>query len=495
MTTSITVRTVDELEKSALNTYRAGLMRRGASAAIATSAVAKGTPIQLKIRSVAEMMGQIYANERALEDAQMADTATGDDLVRLAAVYGIKPLLGSGAAGDVVVTCSGPTTYSAGQELVSAKNKKRYRVVASTLTDNGGSVGVIGVDVGKATNLAAGEILTWVSPPGTSAVSCVVGVAGLTNGTEPDNDARLRTRLLKRLQNPPGAGNWAQLRQWAEEANASVENAYVYPAVHGPGTVHVAFTVEGTAENGYVREAPSALVTAVQTALLAQHPEPSDLFVSTVSQVSATLTTQLAIPLPVSAGGVGGGWLDAVPWPSSIGTAGTAIAAVLTASKFTVDALTAPAVGKHVAIWDNSAQVYRHAIVTAFSGSAGAYTITLDSAFPSVSVNAYVCPDAERIDDYGRVLCEQIAKLGPYTRTSGSPRYARRPYFSPDNPTNITSAMLSTLQAACPEITVAYFIAVNGNVGAAQSMPPPVRAGLNQAPAIHYPTQIGFYAS
>lgn len=488
MTTKISVRTVSDLEKSALNTLRAGLIRRGVAPDVATREIATGTQNQIQFRAYAEMMGQVYANERAVEDAQMSDSAVGEDLDRLCKQRGIFRLPGAGAAGDVVITCTGSVTYSAGQELLSKKGK-RYEVVLSTTVVNGESVGVIGVDVGKATNLAAGEILTWVSPPGASAATCVVGIAGINNGQEPDNDARLRERLEKNQQTPPGGANWSQVRQWAEEASAGVEDAYVYPAVHGPGTVHCAITIAGTVDNNYSREAPAALVDKVRLSVLAEHPDPADIFVSTVVHQPASVAIKLGLADPASAGGDGGGWADATPWP----TGPTYVTAVLTASKFTLFALSTPGVGNSIAFWDVLAMAFKHAKVLAYTGSSGAYTVTIDEAFPTIGVDALVCPDAEQLDEYGRILCERFATLGPGQRTANTGRQARHPAVSSNDPSRINGTLLSPLPAQRPEITAAAFMWVNGASVLAPDLSPTAVVTLDTAPKIWRLTQLGFY--
>lgn len=488
MTTKVTVRTVADLEKSALNTLRAGLIRRGVAPDVATREIATGTQNQTQFRAYAEMMGQVYANERAVEDAQMPDSAIGEDLDRLCAQRGLARLPGSGAAGDVVVTCSGVATYGAGQELLSKKGK-RYRVVLSTTAGNGDPVGIIGLDVGKATNLAAGEVLTWVSPPGSSAATCVVGIAGLTNGQEQDTDARLRERLLKNLQNPPGAGNWSQLRQWAEEASAGVEAAYVYPAVHGPGTVHVAVTVAGAPDNNYSRAAPSALVDEVRNRVLADYPQPADVYVSGCAHQVASVAIKLSLPDPATSGGPGGGWVDATPWPPGP----CAVTAVVTASRFTVNTLVTPVVGASIAFWDPSAMIFRHCKVIAYSGSSSSYTITVDDAFPAVGIDALVSPDAEQIDVYGRVMCEQFARLGPGHRTFNTGRSQRHPYVSSDDPAKINGTLLSPLPSAQPEIVSASFLWVNGSSTTNPDLIPTAVTAHDTAPNIWRLTHVGFY--
>lgn len=487
MTTLVTVRTVDDLERSAINTYRAGLIRRGVSPDVATKAVGKGTPIQLQIRAYAEMMGMVYANERALEDAQMPDTAMGEDLERVAGAYGVFAEEGAGAAGDVVVTCSGSVTYVEGLELV-AKSGKRYQVVSTTVAASGDSVGVIGIDIGKATNLPAGEVLTWVSPPSGSGATCTVGIAGLINGQEPDNTARLRQRLVKRIRNPSGGENWPQLREWAEKASAGVEAAFVYPAVHGPATQHVAITIEGTAENGYVREAPDALLAVVRSAVLAKATDSIDTFVSGCAHQALSLEVKLSLPATIASGGPGGGWLDTTPWPAA---PVVTLTSILTTSSFIVDATTAPAAGKRIAIWDPVAMAFRHATVASFSGGFGAYTIVTTLPVEGLTVGAYLCPDAEGLDDYARLVCEQVATLGPGQRTFNSGRQQRQPLVTDEPRAAVRPVLLAPLLTRS-EVASASFSHVNGATGVV-SLLPTAQTALNMPPKIWRIAQLGFF--
>ena len=494
MTTTIEVRSADSLEEAMIRTYRAGLIRIGWSVDEATKHVAKGTDVQIRFRTVAEQMSAVFYNERALEDAQMSDTATGEDLERRCEIKGIERSQGSGAAGDVIVTCAGTCTYAAGQELVSATNGKRYRVVATSTVFTGSNVGIVGVDIGKSTNLKTGEILTWVSPPGASAPTCVVSITGIVNGQDADNDARLRARLQKVEQNPPGAGNWSQLRQWAEGASASVQDAYAYPAVHGPGTAHVAITVEGTAENGYVREAPAALVAVVRDSVLAEYPDPADVIVTTVANSFATLALKMTLPEPLSVGGPGGGWLDAVRWPPANVGGSVVVTAVTNARTFVVNATTAPVVGRRVALWVLADATFLRGTIASFFGTSGAYTIVLDVALPSVTVGSYVSPDAERLTDYGRALCEEFAKLGPGQRDgSGDPRRRRHPVVSAERPSQISQAMVARVQARFLEIAAARFYIINGAIDPTGPISPHTAFALNQAPRIFRVGQIGIY--
>ena len=489
MTTAITVRSVDAIEQAGVRMYRYGLTRLlKYTHAEAVAATEKGTPPWLRIRMIAEMIGQVEANERALQDAQMSDTATGEDLIRLCDLRGITPSPGAGASGAVVVTNSGSSTYPADAELVAEKTGKRYRVVSTTVAATGTSVGVVGKDLGRATNLPAGSVLTWTSPPGGSAVTCVVGPEGLGNGQDADTEAKLRARLQEVERDRPGAGNWADVRQWTQDASASVEAAYVYPAVHGPSTTHTAYTVEGTAENRYQRAGSSALTAVVAAAVLAEHPEPTDILVTTVAHEPVMMAIKLSLPGPTA-----GGWYDAVPWTTS-NTSPIRVIGVTSLTRVTVNSSSGPGlIGKRVAIWSVAANEFRHATVTSPSGAPGAFAIDFDRPIPGIAVGDVLCPDAPGIDAYGRALCEQVAKLSPGQRTFDTGRQVRRPLVTPEAPSQIDTALLARVQIQFPEVANATIVGINGVAYTAPRLPT-AATGLYQPPNVFRIAQIGFYA-
>jgi uncharacterized phage protein gp47/JayE len=126
----------------------------------AAAATARGSDRALTAESFAQGVEVVLGNAVALQDATMPDTAVGDDLDRLCAIYGLTRSAGAGAQGNVIVTCTGTVTYAAGQEAVSDRTGLRYRVVAATSATNGASLAVVGIDIGTATDLDAGETLT-----------------------------------------------------------------------------------------------------------------------------------------------------------------------------------------------------------------------------------------------------------------------------------------------------------------------------------------------
>lgn len=447
------------------------LIALGVTAASARAATAKGTEREMTAQAFGQGLEVVLANATALEDAAMADTATGDDLDRICAIYGLERSAGAGAQGAVTVTCTGSVTYVAGLEAVSDTSGKRYRVLTSTTTTTGGSVYVVGIDVGEATDLDAGETLTWTSPPGGSGTTCEVASGGLTDGADVDDDGRLRERLLKLLREPQNGGSWAHYQKWAEDASAAVEDAYVYPAAQGPGTVHVAYTIEGDADNRYARAGTTALTTIVNDAIIAEQPEFADVTTTTVTHQDTGVALKLTLPEPLTGGGPGGGWIDATAdrWPTAIIGAGAVdgvvkVTVVTSSTAFTTNANAVPVVGATILFFSATDRVFYEAEILTVGGSAGARTITIDRALPTVAVDDYVSPACEQYEAYGETLMAQVALLAPGEKTSEAsvlPRAFRRPATEDGYPSALTTRLVSTMQTSHAEISNAAFFMID----------------------------------
>lgn len=503
-TTTTDTPTREALVERALQFFRRGLIARGVPASSATAATARGTDRWLTVQAWAQGLEVVYGNAMALEDATMADTAVGDDLDRLAAIYGLSRSAGAGAQGDVTVTCTGTVTYAAGQELTSDTTGLRYRVVAATSATSGDPVAVVGVDLGASTNLSAGEVLTWTTPPFGSGPTATVAAGGLTSGADADTDERLRQRLLKLLREPQNGGSWAHYRQWAEDASAAVENAYVYPALQGPGTVHLAYTVEGTSATRYSRTGSAALTLVVASAVVAEQPEFADVTVTTVAHQDLDLALKFLLPEPLSTGGPGGGWIDGAAdrWAIAKTGAGNVdgvptVTTVTSSTTFVVDTYEQPVDGTTVAFFSSTDRRMVTAVVDGDgTGSAGAWTVVLDRALPTVSVGDYLMPACEQGDAYAETFQAAVATLAPGEKTTVAdvlPRAYRHPKSTEGFPSAVTTVQLVRLQVDHPEITNAEFFADGGSVGVTLPLEPDAASAVADPPNVFRVHHLGFY--
>jgi len=446
-----------------VNRYCQDVSRLKRRAGITRPNVAPGSETYIKAEAISAAALQIYAREMALQDAAMPDTATADDLDRSALVWqGLTRSSGAGAAGNVVASCAGVVVYSVGLEATSPDGL-RYKVQTTTVANNGDPIPVIGIDTGKRTEKTAGTIMTWTAPPAGSNTTALVDATGLNNGADAEDDAALRKRYQNALRYPASSGSWAHYQSWAMASSIGIEEAWVYPAVRGPATVDVAITVAATADNAYSRHASSTLINAAALAMVTQSPEHADLLTTTVANLPTNLIVKLRLPLPYLDGGAGGGWVDqtAVRWPA-VGTtpnfATYVSLAPTTPTVLRVQTWSAPIANAHIAIWSILNKSFVHARILSSSAiGAGVYDLTLYDPIDitAITINDYVSPDAEAIDDYGRVFAEAFATLGPGEKTATVallPRSLRHPLNTAESPSSLTSANVFAISQLRPEV-------------------------------------------
>ena len=480
--------TIETTIDRALRFYRQHMVKNGVPVASANAATQKGGDRWATISAFATPLAVVYANNRIKEDATLPDAAVGEDLDAICSVYGLTRSPGAGAAGNVIVTCTGVVTYAAGQEAVSAKGK-RYRVVAVSTVSTGAAVGVIGIDTGTETNLESGAVLTWTSPPAGSATTCVVDSGGLTNGQPADTDSRLRKRLLKRLREPQNGGSWAHVQRWIEDASASVQDPYVYPAAQGPATFHAAYTIEGTRANDFQRAGTTALTTSLADAVVLQAPEFSDATITTVQHEDLSVVLKLTLPNPVVQGGAGGGWVDKSTerWPPALAGGAVTVTTVVDSDSFIVTSTTTPIDGAWIHLFDSTNREMLTARVVSHSGSSGSYTISLDRALSGITAGDHVFPASERGAKYADTIMAEVAKLAPGEKTSDVdvlPRAYRHPRAIDGFPSGLTTKQLTAVQTAYGEIQNASYFALNGSTSYTLPLEPSVPASVTDAPNI-----------
>jgi uncharacterized phage protein gp47/JayE len=458
-TTRATIPSLEELRDKILRDIKRGKIRAG----IAKPNVSPGSESYIKAEAIASSVLEMHAKIAALQDATMPDSAEGEDLDRLANMRGLKRSVGAGASGYVKVSVTGTVVFAAGQEG-TFEDGVRAKVVVTTSAINNGLVPIECIDVGVGTNKSAGTVLTWTSPPSGSATTCAVDDAGLTGGKAADTDAALRARLLDLLRHPAQSGSWADVAGWAEASSPSVEKAFVYPALEGPATCHVAITQAAKQDTYYSREASATLVNIAALEVVANMPEHVDVLTTTVTDVDTAVVLSLTLPDHAVDGGTGGGWLDAAAdrWPA-LGTASiyaTRLSAVpLSPTKIRVTTYSAPVADAHIAIWSNSHKCFQHTrIKTSTFISGTTYELVLYTAIDThkIASGDYVSPDAEKLDDYGTAIAEAFAALGPGEKTSSAsllPRSYRHPLTSESWNHKFTSKHVGMLSTAHNEIS------------------------------------------
>lgn len=424
----------------------------------------------IRAKAVADRVSVALANNQIASNDINPLKAEEDALEALAGVFGVTRRGASKASGQVIVSVTnGPVTIPAGFRCSSGAGNE-YEVQTAVLIDDGEAIEVISIGTGTIQNIPFANpapIVTWNSAAiGQLAQTATVDIGGIDGGAPEDTDEVLRARLIDRLSNPQVGGNIAQVRQFAEDATAAVEKAFAYSAVQGPGSYDIAVT-----KVGGDRTLSTANLNLVTNNVLANMPGHAQLNVTSVQAELVNLIIDISTPLPVNAGGAGGGFRDAIPYPSDLEVGANVFAEItgLSGNTLTVNSTTpdAPQAGQRFGIWnplggpDGEGEMVEFTILTV-GGVSGAYIITIDTnqsgSLAFATTGMFLSVGCERLVDYAETFRAAMALLGPGEKTDNSaivPRGRRQPVSGIVFPQKITAVQLCTLtdpDANFPEV-------------------------------------------
>lgn len=467
-----------------------------------TESVEPGSENHVWATGMAASCALIHARIGSGEDAITPLNARGDDLLRWKVAMRLPDVPASAATGKIVLDVSGTSTIPDGQ-VFTLPNGLRGRVVGtwSGVVD-GDEVDVQIDTAGTRGNLGPGEEVTFSNPPvNVSQVAEVSTEQPLTGGFDEETEARLLERVLNRFSNIPGGGNWGLLRELAFNASPAVQQAFVYPALGGPGTSKVVVLKSFDRENhDYTRTLSSTVVSLVKDAV--HGALSAGVTVTNDSAAGETTDVAIKVNIPDStlSGGGGDGWSDIAPWPQLVSQTHVEIDSINADGQFTCDAdtTTAPVDGQtRVAWWSPNDMRFHVRTVITSSGSSGAWVITPDAPFVdsrglTPSVGEYISPAAEHLVDYGSSWLDLLENLGPGENTADAQlllngRALRKPTFSRGGPrSGLTSYQLHQLQERHPEIEDIEWSARTVST-------PTVPGAVTTAPNVLIPGNFGVY--
>lgn len=190
------------------------------------------------------------------DDQTIIETAQFEGVIRKQATYAAGPATLNGSVSAPVGT------------VLQHKDGRQYAVTASASSSSGTvAVEVQAVEVGAGGNLAAGEVLTLVTPvPGLQSN----GVSGdISGGADIEPIAELLERLLFRKRNPPMGGAVADYVAWMREV-PGVTRAWAYDAWQGGGTVGIGWVYD---DRGDILPTPTDKLAMME--YLFRHPDPA----------------------------------------------------------------------------------------------------------------------------------------------------------------------------------------------------------------------------
>lgn len=460
--------TIGEVRDLYLEDLRLGMIQAG----ILNPAVQPGTDDYIKADALASMMLGGYANIEIHARNSDEREAEGDELDAIREALGLPEVPASPSTGNLIVTVTGGGTVTIPDKLqFQLPNGLRGEVAGAHLgVANQGEVGVITVDTGSATEAVGGTKVRFLSPPpNVSETAYVSFQIPLTGGLDEETDARKRERIRIVRQERPAGGNWSHKVETALNSSSAVQAAFSYPALGGPGSERLVVTKSINPDfKDFSRVLSAAAVTKVKDAIQSEFGSPSEIVVSSVTEVNSDIVLLLTLPDAASAGGNGQGWLDQTPWPIWAAgdlNVGIKVTTVTTSSQITISAATttAPVANQtRIAWWNPYDQEFEIRTITAQSGGTGAWVLTLDAPLVSsngtiVAVNDFMATPATHLTKYGNSWRTIMNGLGPGECTADAfrlPRALRHPFSSESWPANLgVTAGIQKLMNAHSEIT------------------------------------------
>jgi hypothetical protein len=429
----------------------------------------------------------------------MDDSATGEDLDRRLALRGMKRRPAGPSNGPITFTASTTTLVATGSQLKSPSGVTLYVTVGGSYA-NGAQIPVRSLSNGKATNLPAGTVLRWVSPPAYASSTVTVASPGITGGVDAEDDETARARLLDRIANPPGGGNASQIASWAERV-PEIQKAFPYPACNGPSTVHMALVGYATATTSRSRVVSDQGLADATAEVVGEVPEYAEVVVTKTVDVPADVSLAVVIPKAVGGSSTGGGWLDASPWPISQTASATltngvcAVTAVTSTTQITVQSLTLPgtASGQTIA-WVNPgtfALTTAKIVSWSYTGTGPyAVTIVVDTPLVGITTGCVIFPGSVNVQTYVASVLDSFSKLGPGEKTSAPgllPRALRRPYTYQSWPSQLGAQFLRGIVDSSEEVLDASWVYPT------TAPSPALPTLITQGPKVWTPRHIGIY--
>ncbi len=453
--------------------YLADLANAAAQSGV-TEDIGPGTDNYAQGTAVAGVAMLLHARIDGNSDAITPNTATGEDLLRWKGALGLPDVNASNAGGKITIEVLGGGTATIPDGQPGTINGNPFTVINGPWSSilNGADVDVLMGVVGEVGNARQGTPATLLNPPANvSADAKVSRFFPIVGGYDEENQPRLRERVLNRMGTNPGGGNWGQLREIAYETSPGVQQAFVYPAVAGAATDKLVVLKSFDREFfNFSRIMPDAVVTQVRGNVHAIASTGLATIVSATTDEPADVAIQLAIPDSRLSGGNGSGWLDVAPWPLLEGgntrvtvTSNTNGVLVLAAAT-----TTAPIEGQtRIAWWSPTTCTFYVRTVMAVSGSAGAWSVTLDVPFVDDAgekpvAGDFISPGAENLVAYGTAWLDLMEILGSGENTNNADlvlhgRALRHPFTTEQHPHSLNISQMTALRNRFTEIEQAQY--------------------------------------
>lgn len=149
------------------------------------------SPLGLFIRVIAWSTGLLWQLAEAVYNSAFVDTATGNNLDKVALYIGLARRPAVRATGEVTFTGDDTTVIPAGL-LVETRDGIRFQTIEEAVIDGATMVPVEAIEAGINGNVPAGTITEITNP--TAGINTVTNAEATTGGLNQETDAELRAR-------------------------------------------------------------------------------------------------------------------------------------------------------------------------------------------------------------------------------------------------------------------------------------------------------------
>lgn len=392
--------------------------------------VGDGTVPTADAKLLADQHLPLWAEASSIGGNNVLADKTSEDLEQTAEDLGLpRRLEAIGASGFLNITTSfGGAHIQVGTIAKNRITGFRYQCTVDAIYTTGDLVPVQCVDTGSPTNLVPDTLLDWQSPPAGLATSCSVATQsngdGLTGGHAAEEDHEIVARIIDVLSNPPLSGNAADYRDAMRAvAGVALQEAFVYPAIQGPGSIGTVFTLRPD-KPGASRIPNPAQVAAVRAGVIGKFPTDDSVYAGDILGDPV----DLVIRVRWKRGPVG--WYDGTQWPKYDSTIPTVAPVTVnaspapTATVFKLDnngvQNLSPPIGSSIAFLDRANNTYvRKRVLGVTGASGGPWTVTCDpnngasnTSFVPAAGDP-VSPWSDALDLILIPILTEVDKLGP----------------------------------------------------------------------------------
>lgn len=312
----------------------------------------------------------------------------------------------------------------AGAEIRDIARQLKFTVLVTGVYQDEDPVPIQSLLAGTTTNLAAGTELRWTTTPvGFSDTATVYENAdgsGMSGGSAVETNEEYNLRISDRIANPPQAGNCAEIVKFVEKIRGiGIAKAYCYPAVRGPGSYCVVFTMR-PAYPGASRIPNAAQIAIVEALVKDAFPGDDSIFVAEGQDDLVRISYELTWAPNVT------GWANIAPWPSF--TTNPVLVddtIAISASAFRVHSVDAmpspPTVGKSIGLYNSVTRVHvRKTIATVTEILANqTYNLTFDMLTAGASDLSFVPADGAIVSPWSDSLPALAAPTLAYVDRQG----------------------------------------------------------------------------